>query len=68
MTIYNWFSGGINQVERITVQSTGQVLTADRVDGLVQAMAAMPHSTVETGEVPAANLAQFNNLVAAAWQ
>ncbi|MBK7044476.1 MAG: putative Ig domain-containing protein [Rhodanobacteraceae bacterium] len=67
IVIKNWYVGVNNRTELFRTESGGMALTADKVQALVTAMAALPTPTTGQTTLPASTRTQLNAVFAATW-
>lgn len=68
VVVSNWYLDPRYQLDAIKVADTGKVLTADRVQGLVNAMAAFAPPPLGQAALPASTQAGLAPVMAASWQ
>lgn len=67
VTVSLWTGGKDWQLDSIKLDQTGKVLTRDKIDGLVQAMAAFTPPDIGQTTLPANYQAALNNVIASSW-
>jgi hypothetical protein len=65
-TVNNWYASAANQVESIKL-SDGKTLTANKVQGLVDAMASFTPPTAGQTTLAANYQTALNNVIASSW-
>jgi hypothetical protein len=66
--VLNWFDGSNAQVDTIKLTETGKALTADKVAGLVSAMANFAPPALSANAIDAGVLNALAPVMAASWQ